>query len=70
MSAAGGQPIIILKEGTQRERGRDARRNNIMAAMVVAQAVKSSLGPLGMDKMLVDSFGDVTIWMFSTPPPR
>jgi chaperonin GroEL (HSP60 family) len=42
-------------------RGRDARRNNIMAAMVVAQAVKSSLGPLGMDKMLVDSFGDVTI---------
>jgi chaperonin GroEL (HSP60 family) len=61
MSAAGGQPIIILKEGTQRERGRDARRNNIMAAMVVAQAVKSSLGPLGMDKMLVDSFGDVTI---------
>jgi chaperonin GroEL (HSP60 family) len=58
MSAAGGQPIIILKEGTQRERGRDARRNNIMAAMVVAQAVKSSLGPLGMDKMLVDSFGE------------
>jgi len=59
--SVGGQPIIILREGTKRERGRDARRNNIMAAMVVAQAVKSSLGPLGMDKMLVDSFGDVTI---------
>jgi len=58
---AEGQPIIILREGTQRERGRDARRNNIMAAIVVAQAVKSSLGPMGMDKMLVDSFGDVTI---------
>ena len=59
--SAGGQPIIILREGTERERGRDARRNNIMAAMVVAQAVKTSLGPRGMDKMLVDSFGDVTI---------
>jgi thermosome len=59
--SAGGQPIIILQEGTERERGRDARRNNIMAAQVVANAVKSSLGPRGMDKMLVDSFGDVTI---------
>jgi len=57
----GGQPIIILREGTERERGRDARRNNIMAAQVVANAVKTSLGPRGMDKMLVDSFGDVTI---------
>ena len=59
--SAGGQPIIILREGTERERGRDARRNNIMAAQVVANAVKTSLGPRGMDKMLVDSFGDVTI---------
>ena len=59
--SAGGQQIIILKEGTKREQGRDARRNNLMAARVVAQVVKSSLGPLGMDKMLVDSFGDVTI---------
>ncbi|MBL7078956.1 TCP-1/cpn60 chaperonin family protein [Candidatus Bathyarchaeota archaeon] len=59
--SAGGQPIIILREGTEREKGRDARRNNIMAAMVVANAVKTSLGPRGMDKMLVDSFGDVTI---------
>jgi len=55
------QPILILKEGTERSRGSDARNNNIMAARVVAEAVKSSLGPKGMDKMLVDSFGDVTI---------
>ncbi len=61
MSAAGGQPIIILKEGTERSRGSDARNNNIMAARIVAQVVKTSLGPKGMDKMLVDSFGDVTI---------
>jgi len=61
LSAAGGQPIIILKEGTERSRGSDARNNNIMAARIVAQAVKTSLGPKGMDKMLVDSFGDVTI---------
>ncbi len=62
MSAPGsGQPIIILKEGTERNRGSDARNANIMAARIVAEAVKSSLGPKGMDKMLVDSFGDVTI---------
>lgn len=59
----GGQsiPVLILREGTERNTGRDAQRNNIMAAMVVAEAVKSALGPKGMDKMLVDSFGDVTI---------
>ncbi|MCJ7572738.1 thermosome subunit, partial [Candidatus Bathyarchaeota archaeon] len=56
-----GQPILILREGTERSRGSDARNNNIMAARVVAEVVKSSLGPKGMDKMLVDSFGDVTI---------
>ncbi len=56
-----GQPIIILKEGTERSRGADARNANLMAARIVAEAVKSSLGPKGMDKMLVDSFGDVTI---------
>ncbi|MFQ6052900.1 MAG: thermosome subunit beta [Candidatus Bathyarchaeia archaeon] len=56
-----GQPIIILKEGTERTRGSDARNANIMAARIVSEAVKSSLGPKGMDKMLVDSFGDVTI---------
>ncbi|MFW9967705.1 MAG: thermosome subunit beta [Candidatus Thorarchaeota archaeon] len=54
-------PVIVLKEGTERSRGRDAQRNNIMAAIVIAEAVKSALGPKGMDKMLVDSFGDVTV---------
>ncbi len=57
----GGQQVLILKEGTSRNRGKDAQRSNIMAARVVAEAVKSSLGPKGMDKMLVDSLGDVTI---------
>ena len=56
-----GIPILILKEGTSRERGRGAQRNNIAAAMAVAEALKTALGPKGMDKMLVDSFGDVTI---------
>jgi len=62
LSAPGSsQPIIILREGTERSRGSDARNANIMAARIVAEVVKSSLGPKGMDKMLVDSFGDVTI---------
>ncbi len=56
----GGQPIIILKEGTERTRGQEARNSNIMAAKAVADAVRSTLGPKGMDKMLV-SGGDVTI---------
>ncbi len=56
-----GQPIIILKEGTERSRGRDAQRNNIQAAIAVAEAVRSALGPRGMDKLLVDSLGDVVI---------
>jgi len=57
----GGQPVLILKEGTSRSVGRNAQRSNIMAAMVIAETVKSALGPKGMDKMLVDSFGDATI---------
>jgi len=57
----GRQPILILKEGTERERGRDAQHNNIRAAMAIADAVRSTLGPKGMDKMLVDSMGDVVI---------
>ena len=57
----GKQPIIILREGTTREKGKDARSNNIMAAMAISDAVKSTLGPKGMDKMLVDSMGDVII---------
>ncbi len=55
------QPIIILKEGTTREKGNDARENNIKAAIAIADAAKSTLGPKGMDKMLVDSTGDVII---------
>ncbi len=57
----GGQPIIILKEGTERTRGKEARSNNIMAAKAVAAAVRTTLGPKGMDKMLVGGGGDVTI---------
>jgi thermosome len=57
----GGVPVLILREGSGRSRGKDAQRNNIMAARTIAEAVKSALGPKGMDKMLVDSFGDVTI---------
>ena len=56
-----GQPIFILKEGSKRTRGRDAQSNNIMAAKAVAEAVRTTLGPKGMDKMLVDSMGDVII---------
>ncbi len=56
-----GTPVLILKEGTSRSRGRDAQHANITAAKIVAEAVKSSLGPKGMDKMLVDTFGDITI---------
>jgi len=57
----GQQPIIILKEGTRREKGKGAQSNNIMAAKTISDAVKSTLGPKGMDKMLVDSMGDVVI---------
>jgi len=56
-----GVPIIILKEGTERKQGKDAQKNNIAAAKAVAEAVRTTLGPKGMDKMLVDSLGDVTI---------
>jgi len=57
----GGVPVQILREGSSRSRGRDVQHNNIMAAQVIAEAVRSALGPKGMDKMLVDSMGDVTI---------
>ena len=59
--SAGGVPVLVLKEGSNRSRGREAQHTNIEAARIVAETVKSSLGPKGMDKMLVDSFGDVTI---------
>jgi len=55
------QPIFILPEGTQRTSGRSAQRTNIMAAKMVAETVRTTLGPKGMDKMIVDSLGDVTI---------
>ncbi|MBI2578576.1 MAG: TCP-1/cpn60 chaperonin family protein [Candidatus Aenigmarchaeota archaeon] len=57
----GGQPIFILPEGTLRNTGRDAQSRNIMAAKAVAESVRTTLGPRGMDKMLVNSIGDVTI---------
>jgi len=57
----GQQPIIVLKEGTKREKGKGAQENNIQAARAISEAVKSTLGPKGMDKMLVDSMGDVVV---------
>jgi thermosome len=60
-TTASGQPVLILKEGTSRNRGKEAQRNNIMAARVVGEVLKSTLGPRGMDKMLIDSLGDITI---------
>ncbi|MFP3303924.1 MAG: thermosome subunit beta [Nitrososphaeria archaeon] len=56
-----GQPILILKEGTTERRGKEAQRNNFEAVKIVKDIVKTSLGPKGMDKMLVDSLGDVTV---------
>jgi thermosome len=62
MAQAGGTvPVLILKEGTGRSTGRDAQRNNIMAARIVAETVSTTLGPRGMDKMLVSGIGDVVI---------
>lgn len=58
---AGGQPILVLKEGTDRKSGKGAQSNNIAAAKAIADAVRTTLGPKGMDKMLVDSMGDVVI---------
>ena len=60
-TTSNGTPVLILKEGSSENKGRDAQRNNIYAAKLIAELVKSSLGPRGMDKMLVDSLGDVTI---------
>ena len=57
----GGQPVLILPEGTFRTKGKNAQENNIAAAKAVADAVRTTLGPKGMDKMLVDSIGDIVI---------
>jgi len=56
-----GLPVILLREGTRENKGREAQKNNIMAAKLVADIISTSLGPRGMDKMLVDSIGDITI---------
>src|SRR5574341_1559992 len=60
-TTSGGMPVLLLREGTSQTKGKEAQRNNIMAAKLIAEIVKSSLGPRGMDKMLVDTMGDVTI---------
>ncbi|TBR11650.1 MAG: thermosome subunit [Candidatus Nitrosotenuis sp.] len=57
----GSLPVVLLKEGSSENKGREAQKNNIQAAKIIAEIVRSSLGPRGMDKMLVDSLGDVTI---------
>ncbi len=61
LTTEAGQPVLILKEGTARRRGRDAQRNNIMAARIIGEVLRTTLGPRGMDKMLIDSLGDITI---------
>src|SRR5256885_6904806 len=61
MSYLANQQVLILKEGSNRNRGKDAQRSNISAARIVSEVVKTTLGPRGMDKMLVDSLGDVTV---------
>jgi len=58
---AGGVPVLVLKEGASRSRGREAQHSNITAAKVVAESIKSAFGPKGMDKLLVDNFGDITV---------
>ncbi len=60
-TTASGQPVLILKEGTARSRGREAQRNNIMAARIIGEVLRTTLGPRGMDKMLIDSLGDITV---------
>ena len=61
MTTSGGQQVLVLRENSTQSRGKRAQNNNIAAAKLVAELVKTSLGPRGMDKMLVDSMGDVTI---------
>ncbi|MFX1452350.1 MAG: thermosome subunit beta [Promethearchaeota archaeon] len=61
MAYLSGTPVLILKEGTEQRKGRDALKNNITASKIIAETVRTTLGPRGMDKMLVDSLGDVTI---------
>jgi thermosome len=60
-TTSGGMPVLILREGTKESKGREAQKNNINAAKLVAETVKTCLGPRGMDKMLVNTIGDTTI---------
>ncbi|RNJ78091.1 MAG: thermosome subunit, partial [Nitrosopumilus sp. H8] len=60
-TSKGNMPVVLLKEGGTETKGRDAQKNNIAAAKIIAEIIHTSLGPRGMDKMLVDSLGDVTI---------
>ena len=60
-TSKGNMPVVLLKEGGSETKGRDAQKNNVSAAKIIAEIVHTSLGPRGMDKMLVDSLGDVTI---------
>ena len=57
----GNLPVVLLKDGASETKGREAQKNNIAAGKIISDIVRSSLGPRGMDKMLVDSLGDVTI---------
>jgi len=57
----GGVPVLVLKEGTQRAFGKEALRINIMVAKAISEVMRTTLGPKGMDKMLIDSLGDITI---------
>lgn len=61
MAGLSGVPVIIMKEGSERESGKNAQHRNILAAKAVAEAVRTTLGPKGMDKMLIDGSGDATI---------
>ncbi|MXZ94068.1 MAG: thermosome subunit [Cenarchaeum sp. SB0678_bin_8] len=61
MASQGKMPVVLLKDGSSETKGRDAHKNNIAASKIIAEIVRTSLGPRGMDKMLVDSLGDVTI---------
>ena len=60
-ATSANMPVVLLKDGASQTKGREAQKNNISAAKVIAEIVRTSLGPRGMDKMLVDSLGDVTI---------
>jgi chaperonin GroEL (HSP60 family) len=61
LTQIGGVPVLVLKEGTQMAFGKEALRLNIMIARAIAEVMRTTLGPKGMDKMLIDTLGDITI---------